>query len=300
MNQQNGGASVLFHTGHFRKTDFTQLANQIKDADAIVFVGGISPQLEGEEMRVDYPGFNGGDRTTIQLPTVQTQLLKALKTTGKPVVFVMMTGSAIATPWESQNIPAIVNAWYGGQAAGTAIADVLFGDYNPAGRLPVTFYKSDNDLPSFTDYSMNNRTYRYFKGEPLYGFGYGLSYTNFTYDALKLPPSTIKGKTVPVSVRVRNTGKRDGEEVVQLYVTSQDKTIQAPLKALKGFQRIFLKAGESRTVQFNLSPEDLSIIDDNGVPKQFKGKVTIAVGGGQPDTKIKTTSNVVRGTINIL
>jgi beta-glucosidase len=300
MNQQNGGASVLFHTGHFRKTDFTQLANQIKDADAIVFVGGISPQLEGEEMRVDYPGFNGGDRTTIQLPTVQTQLLKALKTTGKPVVFVMMTGSAIATPWESQNIPAIVNAWYGGQAAGTAIADVLFGDYNPAGRLPVTFYKSDNDLPSFTDYSMNNRTYRYFKGEPLYGFGYGLSYTNFTYDALKLPPSTIKGKTVPVSVRVRNTGKRDGEEVVQLYVTSQDKTIQAPLKALKGFQRIFLEAGESRTVQFNLSPEDLSIIDDNGVPKQFKGKVTIAVGGGQPDTKIKTTSNVVRGTINIL
>ena len=300
FNQGDGNASVRFRTGHFTKTDFTALANRIKDADAIIFVGGISPQLEGEEMRVDYPGFNGGDRTSILLPAIQTGLLKALKSTGKPVVFVMMTGSAIAMPWESQNIPAIINAWYGGQSAGTAIADVLFGDYNPAGRLPVTFYKSDNDLPSFTDYSMSNRTYRYFKGEPLYGFGYGLSYTSFTYDQLKLPPSTIKGKTVPVSVRIKNTGKRDGEEVVQLYVSSQDKTIQAPLKALKGFQRIFLKAGESKTVQFNLSPEDLSIIDDNGNPKEFSGKATISVGGGQPDTKIKTTSNVVKGTVNIL
>jgi beta-glucosidase len=298
-NQGDGGASVLFHTGHFVKTDFGVLANRIKDADAIVFVGGISPQLEGEEMRVNYPGFNGGDRTTIQLPAVQTELMKALKTTGKPVVFVMMTGSAIAIPWESQNIPAIVNAWYGGQLAGTAIADVLFGDYNPAGRLPVTFYKTDNDLPSFTEYSMSNRTYRYFKGEPLYGFGYGLSYTTFLYDQLIIPPSTIKGKTVPVIVRVKNTGKRDGEEVVQLYVSSQNTTIRAPLKALKGFKRISLKAGESKTVQFKLSPEDLSVIDDNGNPKEFSGKVVIAVGGGQPDTKIKMTSNVAKGTINI-
>ena len=133
----------------------------------------------------------------------------------------------------------------------------------------------------------------------MYGFGYGLSYTNFMYDQLKLPPSSIKGKTVPVSVRVKNSGKKDGEEVVQLYVYSQDKTIQSPLKALKGFQRVFLKAGESKTVQFNLSPEDLSIIDDNGNPKQFTGKVTITVGGGQPGTKIKTTSNVVQATINI-
>jgi beta-glucosidase len=300
MNQGDGGASVLFQTGHFAKTDFAALANRIKNADAIVFVGGISPQLEGEEMRVNYPGFNGGDRTTILLPAVQTELLKVLKTTGKPVVFVMMTGSAIAVPWESQNTPAIVNAWYGGQSAGTAIADVLFGDYNPAGRLPVTFYKSDNDLPSFTDYSMNNRTYRYFKGSPLYGFGYGLSYTTFMYDQLRLAPLAIKGKTVPVSVRVKNSGKRDGEEVVQLYVSSQDKKVQSPLKALKSFQRIFLKAGESKTVQFNLSPEDLSIIDDNGNPKQFSGKVIISIGGGQPDTKIKATSNVVKGTINIL
>lgn len=300
LNQGDGNASVRFRTGNFAKTIFTALSDKIKNADAIVFVGGISPQLEGEEMKVDYPGFSGGDRTTILLPAVQTELLKSLKSTGKPVVFVMMTGSAIAMPWESQNIPAIINAWYGGQAAGAAIADVLFGDYNPAGRLPVTFYKSDNDLPSFTDYSMSNRTYRYFKGEPLYGFGYGLSYTTFMYDQLKLPPSAIKGKTVPVSVSVKNTGKKDGEEVVQLYVSSQHKTVPAPLKALKGFQRIFLKAGESKTVQFNLSPEDLSIIDDNGNPKEFSGKVIISVGGGQPDMKIKTTSNVVKGTINLL
>jgi beta-glucosidase len=298
-NQGDGGASVTFHTGHFMKTDFAALAKRVKDADAIVFVGGISPQLEGEEMRVDYKGFNGGDRTSILVPAVQTELMKALKTTGKPIVFVMMTGSALALPWESQNVPAIVNAWYGGQAAGTAIADVLFGDYNPAGRLPVTFYKSDNDLPSFTDYSMSNRTYRYFKGQPLYGFGYGLSYTNFTYDQLKLAATTVKGRSVPLSVKIANRGKRDGEEVVQLYVSSQDKSLQAPLKALKGFQRVFLRAGESKTIQFDLSPEDLSIIDDNGNPKEYTGKVTISVGGGQPDTKLKTTSNVVKGVIDI-
>jgi len=148
--QGEGKASVRLRAGHFVKTDFIALADRIKDADAVVFVGGISPQLEGEEMRVDYPGFSGGDRTSILLPSVQTQLLKALKSTGKPVVFVLMTGSAIAIPWEAENIPAIINAWYGGQSAGTAIADVLFGDYNPAGRLPVTFYKSDKDLPDLT------------------------------------------------------------------------------------------------------------------------------------------------------
>jgi len=298
--QGEGKASVRLRTGHFEKNDFAALANRIKDADAIVFVGGISPQLEGEEMRVNYPGFDGGDRTSILLPEVQTELLKSLKATGKPVVFVLMTGSAIAMPWEAQNVPAIINAWYGGQAAGTAIADVLFGDYNPGGRLPVTFYKSDNDLPPFTDYSMNNRTYRYFKGVPLYGFGYGLSYSNFTYTNLKLAASVSKGKPVTVSVVVRNTGMRDGEEVVQLYVSSQDKSLNGPLKALKGFQRIFLKAGESKSIQFNLSPESLSIVDDNGHAKEFSGRVTIAVGGGQPDTKIKTTSNIVKGTINIL
>jgi beta-glucosidase len=186
-------------------------------------------------MKVDYPGFNGGDRTSILLPAVQTELMKRLKATGKPVVFVMMTGSAIAIPWEAENIPAIVNAWYAGQSAGTAIADVLFGDYNPAGRLPVTFYKSDNDLPDFNDYSMENRTYRYFKSDPLYGFGYGLSYTSFYYDQLKTPHTVQAGKNILLSARVTNKGKKDGDEVVQLYVANQNKAIKSPLKA---FERI--------------------------------------------------------------
>jgi beta-glucosidase len=297
--QGEGKANVSLKAGNFQQTDYAALIGRIKDADAMVFVGGISPQLEGEEMRVDFPGFNGGDRTTILLPAVQTELMKKLKATGKPVVFVIMTGSAIAVPWENENITAIMNAWYGGQSAGTAIADVLFGDYNPAGRLPVTFYKSDSDLPGFSDYSMENRTYRYFKGDPLYSFGYGLSYTSFHYDLLKLPAATTAGKKITVSVRVTNKGKMDGEEVVQLYVSNENKTIKAPLKALKGFKRISLKAGESKIVQFQLRPEDLSTVDDNGKLKQNKGKVMISVGGGQPDEKNRTTSNIVKGYINI-
>jgi len=297
--QGEGKANVRLRAGNFARTDFNALANRISDADAIIYVGGISPQLEGEEMRVDYPGFNGGDRTSILLPAVQTELMKALKTTGKPVVFVMMTGSAIAIPWESENIPAIVNAWYGGQSAGTAIADVLFGDYNPAGRLPVTFYKSDSDLPDFSSYSMENRTYRYFKSDPLYGFGYGLSYTSFVYDQLKVPAAVTTGKMITVTARVTNTGKMNGDEVVQLYVSNQNKTIKAPLRALKGFKRISLKAGESKVVQFRLSPQDLSRVDDKGMMQQLKGKVMISIGGGQPGEKNKTTSNVVKGYVTI-
>ena len=230
--QGDGKANVRLRAGNFAKTDFNALANRLKDADAIVYVGGISPQLEGEEMRVDYPGFNGGDRTSIALPTVQTDLMKALKSTGKPVVFVMMTGSAIAIPWENENIPAIVNSWYGGQSAGTAIADILFGDYNPAGRLPITFYKADSDLPGFGNYGMEGRTYRYFKGEPLYPFGYGLSYTNFTYSDVKLPSQLKKGTPAKLTATIKNTGKIDGEEVMQLYVTHHNIKGKAPLKAL--------------------------------------------------------------------
>jgi beta-glucosidase len=284
--------------GNFQKTDFNALVNRIKDADAIIFVGGISPQLEGEEMKVDFPGFNGGDRTSILLPAVQTKLMKVLQSTGKPVVFVMMTGSALAIPWENENIPAIVNAWYGGQSAGTALADVLFGDYNPAGRLPVTFYKSDNDLPSFQDYSMANRTYRYFKGEPLYRFGYGLSYTSFMYDQLKMPATAHSAKNVPVSVRVTNTGKMDGEEVVELYVSNQNKTIKEPIRALKGFKRIFLKAGESKIVKFELTRQDLSIIDDAGNAKILQGKILISVGGCQPDEKSNAAKKTIQGFLN--
>jgi len=298
--QGDDNASVSLKTGNFVRTDFTAVAGQVKDADAIIFVGGISPQLEGEEMPVNAPGFNGGDRSSILLPAVQTELMKALKATGKPIVFVMMTGSAIATPWESENIPAIINAWYGGQSAGTAIADVLFGDYNPAGRLPVTFYKSDSDLPSFMSYDMSGRTYRYFKGEALYPFGYGLSYSSFKYDRLNVPATFKTGKNITVSVRVTNSGKKDGEEVVQLYLAHQNKTNLAPLKALKGFQRIFLKSGESKTIRLELTPEQLSLVNSNGKMYQPKGNIQVSVGGGQPGVKNKTTSNVITANISIL
>jgi beta-glucosidase len=298
--QGDGKANVKLRTGHFERTNFTALAKRLGNVDAIIFAGGISPQLEGEEMRVDYPGFNGGDRTTIQLPTVQTELLKALHATGKPVIFVMMTGSAIATPWESEHIPAILNAWYGGQSAGTAIADVLFGDYNPAGRLPVTFYKKDSDLPGFSDYSMKGRTYRYFKGEALYPFGYGLSYTTFQYSNLQLPAGTTSNKPVDIHVTVKNTGSRDGDEVVQLYIAHQNPAIKTAIRALKGFQRIHLKAGESRIISFTLTPEDISVINEKtGVMFQPKGKVLVSVGGGQPDVKVETSSSVISRLLQI-
>lgn len=297
--QGEGKGNVALNAGNYKKTDFTALVNRLKDVDAFVFVGGISPQLEGEEMKVNFPGFKGGDRTSILLPAVQTDLMKALKKTGKPVVFVMMTGSAIAIPWEAQNASAIVNAWYGGQAAGTAVADILFGDYNPAGRLPITFYKSDSDLPEFVDYKMDNRTYRYFKGTPLYGFGYGLSYTTFRYDDLKLPAKIAKGKNISVSVRITNTGKIAGEEVAQLYVINQNAAIKAPLKTLKGFERISLKAGESKTVTFTLSSDDLSYVTTEGIYQEYIGEIKIAVGGHQPDEPNKSSSTILTKTFVI-
>lgn len=297
--QGEGKANIRLSTGNFEQTNYTRLLELTKDADAIIYAGGISPQLEGEEMKVDFPGFNGGDRTSILLPGVQTELLKKLQATGKPVIFVMMTGSAIAVPWEAEHVPAIVNAWYGGQSAGTAIADVLFGDYNPAGRLPVTFYRADSDLPSFKDYSMEGRTYRYFKGTALYPFGHGLSYSRFTYSKLALPATIKKGKAVKISVTVRNTGNRDGEEVIQLYAAHQGHAVTAPLKALKGFQRVMLKAGESRVVSFLLTAEQLSLVDKEGKLFQPNGEIKISAGGGQPGTTIKTTSNVVTASIRV-
>lgn len=298
--QGEGKANVHLRAGLFAKSDLDAIVNKVKDADAIIYVGGISPQLEGEEMQVNFPGFNGGDRTSILLPQVQTEFLKKLKTTGKPLVFVMMTGSAIALPYEQQNVPAILNAWYGGQSAGTAIADVLFGDYNPAGRLPVTFYKSDADLPDFKSYDMSNRTYRYFKGEALYPFGYGLSYTTFQYSALKTPASIKAGQPVTVSVVVKNTGKKDGEEVVQLYLAYPDAKGKAPVRALKGFQRIALKAGESKTISFQLTPEQCSLLDEKGQAYQPKGKLEISVGGSQPKQKLVGTSNVLLKTVQVI
>ena len=297
--QGDGKGNVRLRAGNFERFNMDLFTNRIKDVDAIIYVGGISPQLEGEEMKVDFEGFNGGDRTSIFLPAIQTQAMKALQGTGKPVVFVMMTGSALAIPWEDKNIPAIINAWYGGQSAGTAIADILFGDYNPAGRLPVTFYKSDKDLPSFNSYDMANRTYRYFKGEALYPFGYGLSYTTFTYDKLKIPTNVVKRKNITATIKVTNTGIMDGEEVVQLYISNENKNILKPIKSLKAFQRIFLKSGESKTILFQLTAEDLSLINENGQQYQPTGKTVISIGGGQPNVKNKTTSNVVSSTMNV-
>lgn len=292
-------AFIKMIKGAYKRTDFDALTKRLSGMDAIIFAGGISPQLEGEEMPVNFPGFNGGDRTSILLPAVQTELMKKLQSAGKPVVFVMLTGSAIATPWESANIPAILNGWYGGQSAGTAIADVLFGDYNPAGRLPVTFYKSDADLPGFKDYSMKNRTYRYFSGEALYPFGYGLSYSTFTYTNIKTPATAVKGRTWKVTATVKNTGTRDGEEVVQLYVSHEGANKMAPIKALKGFQRVALKKGESREISFALTESDLSLVDEKGIFYLPTGKINISIGGGQPGVVNKTTSNVLTKSLQL-
>ncbi|WEK20932.1 MAG: glycoside hydrolase family 3 C-terminal domain-containing protein [Candidatus Pedobacter colombiensis] len=285
--------------GNDVQTDFKALVDKYKDADLFVFAGGIAPQLEGEQMKVNEPGFTGGDRTSILLPAVQTDLMKALKASGKPIVFVMMTGSAIAMPWESENIPAILNAWYGGQAAGQAVADILFGDYNPSGRLPVTFYKSDSDLPDFNNYSMENRTYRYFKNKPLYGFGYGLSYTSFDYAKEDVPVKVARGKDLTVAVRITNKGTLAGEEVAQLYVMNQNRSIKAPIKSLKGFQRLSLKAGESKIVKFELSPDDLSYVDTEGIKQQFKGVLQLSIGGSQPDEANPTSGNVLKSLLTI-
>lgn len=283
-----GVAEVVYVSGidyinTLSEDELKRYVNQAKGADAVIFVGGISPRLEGEEMSVNKDGFDGGDRTSIALPAVQTQLMKALVAGRIPTVFVMMTGSALAIPWEAKHVPAILNAWYGGQYGGEAIADVLFGDYNPSGKLPVTFYAKDSDLPDFESYDMQGRTYRYFKGKALYPFGYGLSYTDFRYSSLKMPTAcNTTDKEIPVTVTVKNTGKMDGEEVVQLYVSHPDKKILVPVTALKGFKRIYLKAGEVKQITFSLSSEDLSCVDENGIRKVLPGTVKIQVGGCSP------------------
>jgi beta-glucosidase len=221
-----------------------------READVIVFVGGISAQLEGEEMQVDYEGFEGGDRLSIELPPLQQQLLEQLHATGRPVVVVNLSGSAIALSWADEHVNAILQAWYPGQAGGTAVADVLLGRYNPAGRLPVTFYRSTDDLPDFNDYAMPGRTYRYFEGEPLYAFGHGLSYTQFRYENLHAMPAA--DGTVAVTFDVTNTGERDGDEVVQLYATPPASSNPRERHALCGFDRVYLKAGETMRVSLTV------------------------------------------------
>lgn len=299
--QATQGAVIRFFCGETQKTDYVKLALELADADVILFAGGISPLLEGEEMQIDLPGFYKGDRTTITLPAVQSEMIKALEATGKPVVFIMQTGSALAIPWESENLPALLNVWYGGQAIGTAVADVLFGDYNPAGRLPITFYKSDADLPDYRDYSMQGRTYRYFEKTPLYPFGFGLSYTSFDYSNLKAPKRIQTGKDLKISCDVTNTGALDGDEVVQLYISHPKTYSITPIRSLKGFKRIHLKSGERQTVEFTLTPRDLGLVNDAGrlVENPSSDPITLFIGGGQPgytdglSTKILLTGEII-------
>lgn len=254
----------------------------VADAQAVVAVLGITSELEGEEMPVAEEGFSGGDRTSLDLPKPEQELLETLHALGKPVVLVLANGSALSVNWAQKNINAIVESWYPGQEGGNAVAQTLSGKNNPAGRLPVTFYKSTDQLPAFENYAMQGRTYRYFKGEPLYPFGFGLSYTNFSYEKLKVSKRKIKaGDTLTVTVKVKNTGKYAGDEVVQLYLTPPQSP-STPARTLKGFQRISLQVGEEKTVSFTLSERDLSQVTAEAEIKILPGQYSLSVGGGQP------------------
>ncbi|CAM3099535.1 glycoside hydrolase family 3 protein [Asticcacaulis taihuensis] len=256
-----------------------------KDSDLVVFTAGLSQRLEGEEMHVDAVGFSGGDRTSIDLPLVQQKLLEQVSAVGKPVVLVLVNGSALGVNWADEHVPAIVEAWYPGGQGGAAVARLIAGDYSPAGRLPMTFYRSVDQLPAFNDYSMKGRTYRYFKGEALYPFGYGLSYTQFRYAPVKLSASRVRAdQALTVSTQVSNTGGVDSDEVVQLYLSHPD-IANAPIRALERFERIHLKAGETKTVSFTLDSRALSTVEADGTRSVKAGKVNIWVGGGQPDNR---------------
>ena len=261
-----------------------EAATAARQADVVVAVVGITSKLEGEEMKVEVPGFKGGDRTSLNLPAEEEALLGALKGAGKPLVVVLMNGSALAVNWANDHANAILDAWYAGEEGGTAIAQTLAGVNNPAGRLPVTFYKGVEQLPEFEDYSMKNRTYRYFTGEPLYPFGYGLSYSTFEYSGLKLSsPELQAGDSLSVEVNVKNTSKRAGDEVAQLYLNFP-KTPGAPLRALRGFTRIHLDAGEQRPLKITLQPRELSYVNEAGDRLVAAGDYVVSVGGGQPGT----------------
>ncbi len=273
-----------------QKEPFEEAMAAARAAEAVVFVGGLSPEVEGEEMQVSYPGFQGGDRTSLDLPASQERLLEALHATGKPVVLVLLSGSALAARWAEDNLPAVLVAWYPGQEGGRAVADVLFGDVNPAGRLPVTFYESVDQLPPFSDYDMKGRTYRYFRGRTLHPFGFGLSYTRFEYSGLQLSTRSLKASgTVDVSVAIRNAGAREGDEVVQLYVRDVAPLAPLPLKALRGFRRVHLKAGETQRVAFQLTPaKDFSRYDSE--------KEAETVDAGEFEIQLAASSQDVRAT----
>jgi beta-glucosidase len=247
-------------------------------------------------MPVNEDGFKGGDRTSIDLPKPEEELLEAVTATGKPVILVLANGSALAVNWASQHVNAILESWYAGEEGGAAIAETLSGKNDPAGRLPVTFYTDVDQLPGFEDYSMQSRTYRYFRGKPLYPFGHGLSYTTFSYTNLTLPKAAISaGDPLSVEVTVTNTGKREGQEVAQLYL-SFPSVPGAPLRALRGFKRVSLKPGESQRVRFELKERDLNMVSEAGEPIIAEGTYAVSIGGGQPNTGAPTVTGNFRVT----
>jgi beta-glucosidase len=262
-----------------------------QQADAVVLCLGLTAQLEGEEMRVEVAGFSGGDRTSLDLPAPQERLLERIAGLGKPTVLVLMSGSAVAVNWAQEHVPAILEAWYPGQAGGSAIADVLFGAYNPAGRLPVTFYRSVTDLPAFENYAMAGRTYRFFQGKPLYPFGYGLSYTSFRYDRLRTSADTLRGgDTLSVSVEVTNTGGRVGDEVVQLYARYPQSRVARPTRDLRGFRRVTLQPGETRTVTFPLAGRALAYWEPDAHRWVVEnGPAVVEVGASSADIRLEKT-----------
>jgi beta-glucosidase len=274
-----------------------------RQADAVILVLGLSQRLEGEEMPILVDGFSGGDRTHLNLPKVQEDMMKAVVATGKPVILVLLNGSALSVNWAAEHVDAILSAGYPGQEGGHAVADVLTGDYNPAGRLPVTWYQSVEQLPPFDEYDMKGRTYRYFTGQPLFPFGYGLSYTAFGYSELSLPQQLTAGEPLKVSAKVTNTGKLAGEEVVQLYITDEKASTPRPIRQLEGFERIMLKPGESKVVEFTLAPRQFSLINDKNARVIEPGWFTIAVGGKQPGFSGRAdagTTQVVTGRVKVI
>lgn len=275
-----------------------------RDADAVIAFVGLSPAVEGEALRIEVPGFSGGDRTDIALPATQQALLEAVKATGKPLVVVLLSGSAVAMEWAKRHADAVVAAWYPGEAGGTAIADMIDGSVNPAGRLPVTFYARTRDLPAFVDYNMRERTYRYFHGAPLWGFGHGLSYTSFAYVDAKAPAAVAAGDTITVAARIANTGARDGEEVVQAYLIPPENLSRVggfndPVlrHSLVAFERVAVAKGKRTTVRFALDPRALSTVDRDGVRAVRPGRYRLFIGGGQPgEAQGIETSFTITGT----
>jgi beta-glucosidase len=274
-----------------------QAVDAAKKSDIIIAFTGLSPALEGEEMPVHLEGFSGGDRTSINLPTVQEDLLKAVAATGKPLIVVLQNGSALAVNWAAQNANAIFETWYPGEEGGTAIAETLAGDNNPAGRLPLTFYASNDQLPPFEDYSMTHRTYRYFDGKPLYAFGYGLSYTTFAYSNLRLPSTIAAGDYVPVAVTVTNTGSVAGDEVLEVYLT-QPRGFETPRRILADFLRVHLAPGQATEAHLNLTPRSIAQVDEKGNRIILPGTYTISLGGSQPSdaSSTQTATFTITGT----